>query len=496
MAKCNECGKKGLFLKVNANGFCKKCQPIVARRTALSDLEAKTDEIERRAKNADALLEHAKNEARTEAQKQLDAQEKQAQADLAILIPRLDALQTRYNELTEQCEQIEKRMKTAENRIAKSKTIFQSMKYAMDSFMNPSFERKDLLEMFHVNLAEIVGDEPELKCLTMKTLRSLYKQNEKKIIEVTENYRSQYTTKANATIYQLMVMALNAELNLILTGLSYGKLDTAIDQVKAITSRYYVIAAEGNQTIVNTLNRFIGQIEGLYIDTVKIEYEYYVQKERAKEEQRAIREQMRQEAEERRQLEAQKKQIENEEKKYQQEMERVQQLLEKTAEQKEIEDLKTRLKLLAEQMRTVNEKKEEIVNLQNGKAGTVYIISNLGSFGDNVFKIGMTRRLEPQERVNELGDASVPFPFDVHSFIFSEDAVALEKKLHHELNAQRVNKVNLRKEFFHVSLEELESLVTRIDPSAPFQRTMLAEQYHQSLSIAAPSESQIDLEIE
>lgn len=219
-------------------------------------------------------------------------------------------------------------------------------------------------------------------------------------------------------------------------------------------------------------------------------------KERAKEEQRAIREQMRQEAEERRQLEAQKKQIENEEKKYQQEMERVQQLLEKTAEQKEIEDLKTRLKLLAEQMRTVNEKKEEIVNLQNGKAGTVYIISNLGSFGDNVFKIGMTRRLEPQERVNELGDASVPFPFDVHSFIFSEDAVALEKKLHHELNAQRVNKVNLRKEFFHVSLEELESLVTRIDPSAPFQRTMLAEQYHQSLSIAAPSESQIDLEIE
>lgn len=147
--------------------------------------------------------------------------------------------------------------------------------------MNPSFERKDLLEMFHVNLAEIVGDEPELKCLTMKTLRSLYKQNEKKIIEVTENYRSQYTTKANATIYQLMVMALNAELNLILTGLSYGKLDTAIDQVKAITSRYYVIAAEGNQTIVNTLNRFIGQIEGLYIDTVKIEYEYYVQKRKS-----------------------------------------------------------------------------------------------------------------------------------------------------------------------------------------------------------------------
>ena len=195
-------------------------------------------------------------------------------------------------------------------------------------------------------------------------------------------------------------------------------------------------------------------------------------------------------------MDAQRKQIENEEKKYQQEMARVQQLLETSAEQKEIEELKARLAALTQQMQAVNEKKEEIVNLQNGKAGTVYIISNLGSFGENTFKIGMTRRLEPQDRVNELGDASVPFPFDVHSFIFSDDAVALETKLHHELNAQRVNKVNLRKEFFRVSLDDLEALVARIDPSAPFQRTMLAEQYHQSLSIDAPAESQIDLEIE
>lgn len=293
-----------------------------------------------------------------------------------------------------------------------------------------------------------------------------------------------------------MVMALNAEIKLILTSLSFGKLEKAVEQVKAITARYYVIAAEGNQTIVNTLNRFIGQIEALYIESVKIEYEYYVQRERAKEEQRALREQMRQEAEERKQLEAQRKQIENEEKKYQQEMDRVQQLLNASDEQQEIEKLKARLLELTQQMQSVAEKKETIINLQNGKAGTVYIISNLGAFGDQVFKIGMTRRLEPQERVNELGDASVPFPFDVHSFIFSEDAVALENALHKELNAQRVNKVNLRKEFFHVSLDDLEALVTRIDPSAPFQRTMLAEQYHQSLSIDSPSSEQIDLEIE
>ena len=108
----------------------------------------------------------------------------------------------------------------------------------------------------------------------------------------------------------------------------------------------------------------------------------------------------------------------------------------------------------------------------------------------------MTRRLEPQDRVTELGDASVPFPFDVHSFIFSEDAVALENALHKELNAQRVNKVNLRKEFFRISLDELEQLVERIDPSAPFNRTILAEQYHQSLSIDAPTDEYVDLDVE
>ena len=173
-----------------------------------------------------------------------------------------------------------------------------------------------------------------------------------------------------------------------------------------MTNQYYLIAAEGNQTIVNTLNRFIGQIEYLFIEAVKIEYEYYVQHERAKEEQRAIREQMRQEAEERKQLEAQRKKVEEEEKKYQQEMERVQALLNTSAEQSEVEQLKQRIAELTAQMNSVSEKKEEIINLQNGKAGTVYIISNIGSFGDNVFKIGMTRRLEPQDRITELGDAS------------------------------------------------------------------------------------------
>ena len=138
---------------------------------------------------------------------------------------------------------------------------------------------------------------------------------------------------------------------------------------------------------------------------------------------------------------------------------------------------------LDDKLKKVEEKKEEIINLQNGKAGYVYIISNLGSFGENTFKIGMTRRQEPMDRVKELGDASVPFAFDVHSFIFSDDAVTLEHNLHTILDKKRKNKINLRKEFFDISIDELEELVHRIDVTAEFNKTMVATEYRQSLAM-------------
>ena len=105
--------------------------------------------------------------------------------------------------------------------------------------------------------------------------------------------------------------------------------------------------------------------------------------------------------------------------------------------------------------------------------------------GNKMFKIGMTRRLDPQERVNEIGSASVPFKIDVHSFIFSENAVELEKTLRKRLNDKRVNKVNLRKEFFYSTVDELEELVNELDPTAVFNKTMLAEEYNQTTSVSA-----------
>ncbi|WP_082102286.1 DUF4041 domain-containing protein [Devosia psychrophila] len=117
------------------------------------------------------------------------------------------------------------------------------------------------------------------------------------------------------------------------------------------------------------------------------------------------------------------------------------------------------------------------------KTGYVYIISNIGSFGPAFVKIGLTRRLDPADRIRELGDASVPFLFDTHAMIYSEEAPALERALHNEFAAQRVNATNMRKEFFRVSIEDVEAAVRRLAPSASFFRDIEAQEYHETLSM-------------
>lgn len=116
------------------------------------------------------------------------------------------------------------------------------------------------------------------------------------------------------------------------------------------------------------------------------------------------------------------------------------------------------------------------------RSGYVYIISNIGSFGDGVVKIGLTRRLDPLDRVRELGDASVPFLFDVHAVIYSDDAPALERALHLEFDAVRVNAQNYRKEFFRAKIDEVHSAVQRLAPTATFFKDVEAQEYQETLS--------------
>lgn len=405
-------------------------------------------------------------------------------------------LRTEIQELQERNDKLAKSLSTQEKKLARCKELYKSTEYAIDNFFNTDvpytnckLSTRDFEDLELISPSVIL----KLHCMDMQSLRKAYRDNEKQITTLLDQYSARYTTKANKSIYNLMVIALRAEIQNILYNLKYEKLDKSIEDVKTVSAKYLKIAGEGNQSIAGTLTKFIGEIEYLFINAVKIEYNYYVKKEQARQEQLAIKEQMRQEAEERKALEAARKKVEQEESKFEAQIATLTKQAD-TAEGTELEALKARILELQSQLADVVVKKEEIVNLQNGKAGNVYIISNLGSFGDNVFKVGMTRRLDPQDRVNELGDASVPFRFDVHSFIFSDDASTLETELHKRLHDKRVNKVNLRKEFFNISIDELESLVLEICPTAEFNKTMLAEEFRQSQSTEAVYSSDYELD--
>ena len=505
MAKCSNCGKSGLFLKLQ-NGLCNDCMALAYRRAQLKQLETcekdsftrlvdLTSQLADQQSLYDSVVEKAKEEGITQARAVMKSEQDIADIKLADTAVQLKiAEESLFLAKTEE-EKAQKSASSCIKKVEKYRPLLRAIQNAIDIYDAGEFHNNLQIDSLIEEVDDYVTPTVilDLQCLGMKDLRKRYRQNEKQIEELLAKYEGRYTTKANATIYKLMVIALRAELQNVLYSINFGKLEDALNNIDEVTEKYLNIATSGNQSIAPTMKKFIGEINYFFREAVKIEYEYYIQKERAKEEQRAIREQMRQEAEERRALEAERKKIEKEESKFQGQIAQIEEQL-SLAEPDKISQLEARLAELHAQLGAVKEKKDTIATLQNGKAGNVYVISNLGSFGDEIFKIGMTRRMEPQERIDELGDASVPFPFDVHSFIFSDDAAALEHRIHEMLNDRRVNKVNLRKEFFHISLDDLEALVSSLAPTAEFKRTMLAEQYRQSLSIDKIVRASVDSE--
>ena len=220
------------------------------------------------------------------------------------------------------------------------------------------------------------------------------------------------------------------------------------------------------------------------LEQADLMYAYQYQKEQERLQQKAIREQMVEEEKVRREIEKEKAKIEKEENQFKKEITKLMGYMQKSNEAEKqlyidkIHELEAKLK-------QVEADKKDVLNReQNTRAGYVYVISNIGSFGEDVYKIGMTRRLEPMDRVKELGDASVPFEFDVHAMIFSDDAPALETVLHNTFRDNQVNKVNPRKEFFRVKLSEIEKVVKEnFNATVTFTKVAEAAQYRESLKL-------------
>ena len=212
-----------------------------------------------------------------------------------------------------------------------------------------------------------------------------------------------------------------------------------------------------------------------------MQYQFALKKKEEQDEQRAIREQMREEERARREYEKAIEDASREEATYERLLEKARKALETVrAEEKQAAEL--RIQQLEEELTEARAKAQRAISMaQQTKKGYVYVISNIGSFGENVYKIGLTRRLDPRERVRELGDASVPFSFDIHALIASENAPALETALHKAFDRQRVNAVNLRKEFFRVSLDDIRKKAEELTGrKSDFVMTILAEEYYQT----------------
>ena len=213
---------------------------------------------------------------------------------------------------------------------------------------------------------------------------------------------------------------------------------------------------------------------------LQLTYEYKKKLQEEKEEQRAIREQMREEERAERELEAARIKAEKEEIMYIKALEKARKEI-GTAVGKKQEELLQRIAELEAGLIGVETLKQKAISMaQQTKMGYVYVISNIGAFGDDVYKIGMTRRLEPTERVKELGDASVPFPFDIHAMIFSENAPELESKLHNVFANERVNMTNYRREFFNGSLDRIEEEAKKLGAKVEFTKLAEAEEYRES----------------
>lgn len=277
---------------------------------------------------------------------------------------------------------------------------------------------------------------------------------------------------------KLMLTAFNIECDMLIGKVSPSSFGRTLERIEKLANNLEKSAA----TLECGFD--IDYIE-LKFEECKLQYQYTLKKQEEIAEQKLIKEQIREEQRAIKEFEKAIAEAEKEEKMYRNLLDKAQQELAQANEQ-ERSEMEQRIAILEQQLAEAEAKEERAKSMaEQTRKGHVYVISNIGSFGEDVYKIGLTRRLEPIDRVKELGDASVPFPFDVHAMIYTDDAPALETALHREFHSQRVNAVNLRKEFFSVDLEEIKDAVEKIaGVDAEFKMTALAEDYYESLRLS------------
>ncbi len=431
MAKCTKCGKSGFFLKTNIEGMCPDCQ-----RLTLTTLRA-------------ALSPEQKES--------ISLQETIRQLNLQAQILENDVSSKKSQILTLDFEIKKKKAEIVETDETVLLQSFGFYKPQYD-FIN-SEEYKSQLDEIRQKQKEMIKNKTATTGFTSWTVNGS---------------ESQGRTMVN-NMQKLLLRAFNGECDETIAKVKYSNFDAS---KKRIQSSQEAISKLGSMMGISITPNYYK----LKIKELTLAFEYQQMKQKEKEEQRELKAQMREEAKLLKEIEAERRTIEKEQSHYLNALEKINKQL---AAQPENVELLERKKALENNLAETEKALKDIDYREaNKRAGYVYIISNIGAFGENVYKIGMTRRLDPQERIDELGDASVPFDFDVHAMIFSEDAPGLENALHHAFESRRLNKVNKRREFFNVTLDEIKTVVkAHYDKTTEFIDLPEAEQYRISQKI-------------
>lgn len=314
-------------------------------------------------------------------------------------------------------------------------------------------------------------------------LEELYYEQKKKIkdnsalICKAPNQSDRLVKKLIKNLSKLALNYFNNECRVIINKVKWNNANQMIERIYKIYEN------------VNEILEFPAEMEitkeyrDLKIKELQLTYEYELKKKDEKEREALFRETMKEEEKRRKEIEEAKRQTEFETNLYEKALKEIELKLqtahetEKIRFEEEIEELKKKLEQCKENERKISEAEKGVKN------GHIYVISNIGSFGKDIYKIGMTRRLEPEERVEELGNASVPFKFDIHAMIKSDNAPELEYRLHKAFENKRVNRVNLRKEFFNVSLDEIAQEVHKYNANIMFVKEPEALEFRESQEI-------------
>jgi len=275
---------------------------------------------------------------------------------------------------------------------------------------------------------------------------------------------------------KLLLRAFNVECDNIVENVRISNFEKSIERINTISSQ---ISKLGIIMDISITRKYIE----LKVEEVKLALDFQQKKQEEKDKIKELKAQQREEAKAQKEIEEARRRLQKEKAHYQNALDALKQQMEKNGETDDLLEKKKELENdLADTEKAIN---DVDYREANKRAGYVYIISNVGAFGENVYKIGMTRRLDPTERVDELGDASVPFDFDIHALIFTEDAPKLENALHLAFEDRKINKVNSRREFFRVSLDEIKEVVRKnFDKTVEWTDVPEAEQYRLSQQYA------------